>query len=102
MKKEKLQKIRDLLEKLYCFDNDFIEDLMEKVELFPEKGVDELINVLEEGKKEQDKMFEKWTEREPDFVKNLMRFVDKTSKSIFQEYEKEEKQSAESILDVLK
>lgn len=102
MKKEKIQKIRDLLGKLYCFDNEFIDDLMVRVELFPKKGLDEMIKVLEEGKSEQDKLFETWTEREPDFAKNLMKFVDKTSKNISQDYEKEEKESAESILDVLK
>ena len=102
MKKEKIARIENLLRKIYCFENDYLDQLMPKIELFPRKGLDKMLAVLEKGKLDQDEMFQKWTDREPDFVKNLIKFVEKTSKNISTEYEKEESGSAEDILDVLK
>ncbi len=101
MPETKIKKIKDLLNKLYCFKPKEVEAYMRRIPFMEEEGQDKLIKTLQEGLKEQDEMLKKWTERDPEYTKKLTDFVVKTSKKISGEYEEQEKSTAEDILKEL-
>lgn len=101
MNQSKIKKITDLLDQLYCFTPNQVATYMKRIPYMTEEGLTKLVKTLEAGLKEQNKMLEKWTERDPEFATRLTKFVDKTANELTKEYEKEEKISAEEILTEL-
>ena len=99
--KEKIKKINELLSKLYCFNSVESDALLKKVTRMREEGLNEMIKVLEVGLKEQEKLLKKWVEREPLFAEKLIHHIQKIAIKLSNEYEKNEKKSAESILTEL-
>lgn len=97
----KIQKVRDLFEKLYCFSSKDIDEFMNKIKFFPEEGLDKLIEALSKGGKQQNALLTKWIGREPKYAKRLSEFVKKTANALVDDFEKKEKLSAEKILDKL-
>lgn len=101
MSAAKTKKIENLLQQLYCFEPEEVRKYMRRIPYMKEEGQDKLIKTLEEGLKDQDEMLKKWTERDPQYTKNLEEFVVQTSTKLGKEYEKQEKSSAEDILKEL-
>lgn len=98
MKQKKIEKITALFGQLYCFEPKEIDTYMKRIPYMKEKGLDELIKSLEAGIKDQNKMLEKWTERDPEYTNKLTDFATKKTKELIKEFEKTEKGSAEDIL----
>lgn len=101
MSEGKTKKIKDLLQKLYCFEPEEVIKYMKRIPFMKEEGQEKLINSLEEGLKDQDEMLQKWTERDPQYARKLEDFVVETSNRLSSDYEKQEKRSAEDILKEL-
>lgn len=101
MNQEKIKKIKGLIEKIYVFSNEEISEITLRISYMSSEGLDELIETLKKGLKDQEELFRKWTERDPEFAKGLIEEVEKTNRELSQKYEKKEKGSAEEILKEL-
>jgi len=95
---KKIEKIIDLLNQLYCFNDEEISEYTDRIPYISKKGLKELERTLKEGLIYQNKMIEGWIEREPEFASKLNTFIDKTSANLLKEHEAIEQASAENIL----
>lgn len=100
-RKQKIGKIKKLFYKLYCFKSEEIESFINKLPAFPEKGLDDLLRTLEEGKTKQDELLKKTIEKDKKFNKKLNGYLKKTSKKIKDDYEQKERAGAEKIIENL-
>lgn len=102
MNQSKIKKITDLLDQLYCFTPNQVATYMKRIPYMTEEGLTKLVKTLEAGLKEQNKMLEKWTERDPEYANKLADFATKKTKELIGEFEEAEKSSAEDILNEIK
>jgi hypothetical protein len=100
-RQSKLDRIRVLFMRLYCFESGEIREYLKKASSLTEEGLDALIAELEDGKKQQDAFLAKRIEEDKDYVQHLTEFVRKESGLIKQEYEKSEDCSADDLLKTL-
>lgn len=96
---EKLETIREMLSGLYCFTSDEIDGFVAAAEFFPEDGLDKFISLLQDGKKQQDDFLTHRVEADKNYVKNLSKFLKKTTDTLKGQYEKTERAGAEKVLD---
>jgi hypothetical protein len=97
-REKKIARIKALFNRLYCFTSAEIDDFMEKVATFPDDGLDKMIAALEEGKLQQDALIASRVRTDKSYVKDLGRFLNKTSVSLKNNWEKSQSDKAEDIL----
>ena len=100
-KAEKVKYALKLLDKLYCFSGEEISDFKNKIPLMKEEGLEKLIQVFIDGKKQQDAVFSHFIEKNADFSNHFLSFIKQSSKQLKNEYEKQEKNEADLILKEL-
>lgn len=98
-REEKIQQIKELFSKLYCFTSDEIYSFMKETTKFPDEGIDKLLALLLDGKKQQDDFLTHRLDEDKEYGKNLSHFLKKTTGDIKESYEKTEHESAESMLN---
>jgi len=99
--RSKIDDIINLLEKLYCFSPDEVLMIKSKLFMMREPGVSKLLEVLREGKIKQDDLFAGFIERDSNFVKDFLNFLNGVSKKLKDKYEKQEKDDADLLLNEL-
>ena len=98
---QKINRVRELFYKLYCFKSEEIDGFLAGAESFPPNGLDELIKVLEEGKIRQDELLALTLEQDKSFNKKLKSHLKAETTKIKKIYETGEKKEAEDILGQL-
>ncbi len=101
-KKQKLkEKIKNHFKNLYFLKSEESEGILERLDKMPEKGLVEMLNVLDEAKKKQDETFKKLNEANPNFTDDLKKFANQEYEKVTVEITKKEGEDAEKLLDDL-
>jgi len=95
---EKIGIITGLFDGLYCFTSVEIDEYLKRVDSFPDEGLDKIIDLLERGKRQQDELISHRVAEDKHYVKDLGRFLNRSSKKIKDKWEKAESGKAEAIL----
>ncbi len=93
------QKIKKLLANLYILTAEEIQAITSKLDNLPEKGLIEIMKVLEDAKKKQEDMLIKLNKANPDFNKELSKFLKTEFSQITKEVESHEQENADKILE---
>jgi len=94
----KFDEIAKLFQKLYVFSNEEVVEFLDRIKKFPEKGLDELLKTLQEGQKSQDVFFTQVAGNDRDFPQKLSQVLKLKLQTMKNEFEVDERESAESIL----
>jgi len=97
-RQKKIARANVLFKELYCFTSAEINDFMAKAAMFPEDGLDKLIALLEDGKKQQDELLARRIGKDKNYLYNLSKFLNKTTAKIKNQWEENESKKAEDLL----
>lgn len=97
-REEKIARIHVLLDQLYCFTPEEIEEFRRKTDVMRDDGLDPFIELLTNGKKQQDEFFARRIEENKSYPKEMAKFLHKVTKNLKDKYEAGEKEEAEEIL----
>lgn len=98
---EKINRVKELFNKLYCFKSEEINEYILQLEKIPPVGIIKLLSLLEEGKIQQDKFFEEALKKDKDFNKKLKHYLKIKTSEVKGVFEVKESDQAESILEQL-
>lgn len=98
---EKTELIRKFLSELYCFNSNETASYFEKLQTIQPNGLDELIKLLKGAKKQQDLFLAQKITQDKTFFEDLSHFLKTKTGQIKHEYEAQEKNRADNILDQL-
>lgn len=95
---KKIGNISGLFDRLYCFTSAEIDEYTKRIDSFPDEGLDKMISLLEQGKIQQDELISHRVTEDKNYVKDLGRFLNGSSKKIKDKWEKSESDKTEKIL----
>ncbi len=94
-------KIEALLFQLHCFDEADSSEILNQVKVMVKEGQQALLKELEAGLSEQNELLIAWIERQPSFLKEMKKKLKAVEKEAAKDFEVEEKEGAEAILNEL-
>jgi len=97
-REEKIRKISAIIHKLYCFTSAEIDEYIARVKDFPDDGLDKMIALLEQGKKQQDELLARRVGEDKNYLYDLGKFLNKTAVKIKNKWEESESKKAEDLL----
>lgn len=98
---QKIEDIKQIFLKLYCFTSNEINDYLSNIEFFDDRGLDLVIQSLNSGFELQNDFLTKVVDKDKNYPKKLDQFLHKTTTKIKGKYEESEAKGAENILSNL-
>lgn len=99
--KKRIKEVQDALNELYFITQKESLNILNKLEFMPPEAFQDVLSLLKEAKKEQDKALKKMIQKDPDFNKKLKEGLKNKYQDIVEEFSSQEVVDAEHILDQL-